>query len=101
MDSEAPFVADADIDVRLRNRPYRHDGGGAAGTTTASGQGKIKDQPTSTDEQTSLLESERSGDSIASDEGSEDEADRGPADVNLSELAWWRKPSVRMCQCLE
>ncbi|KAH0537589.1 hypothetical protein FGG08_005621 [Glutinoglossum americanum] len=78
MDSEFPFIADADFDVRLRNgsrKPYRHED--VAGTT-ASGPGIIKGQPAAIEEQTSLLGPERSEDSLADDEGSEDESGRAP-----------------------
>ncbi|KAI9866320.1 MAG: hypothetical protein M1813_001442 [Trichoglossum hirsutum] len=93
MDNEVPFVADADIDVRLRNssrRPYRHDEESAAEATTVPEQGRA----TSTDEQSSLLGSEGSEGSVAEDEESEDNTDRGLASGDFLELTWWRKPSV-------
>ena len=106
MDNAAPFVADVDIDVRVRNssrRPYRHDEEDVTIAATASEQGKIKDRSASTDEQTSLLGSE-SEDSSTVAEGSEDEADggyRGPPGGDFSGLVWWRRPSVRMHRYFE
>jgi hypothetical protein len=103
--SNDAIVADADIDVRIRNSSlsYPHDEGDATRAPTAPGRGRIKGRSTSIDEQESLLGSERE-DSAPVAEGSEDEADngyRGPVGGDFSELLWWRRPSVRICHCPE
>jgi len=98
------MVAGGNIDARIRNGSlsYPHDEGDATRAPTASGRGRIKGRSASTDEQTSLLGSDRE-DSAPVAEGSEDETDNGywgPVRGDFSELSWWRRPSVRIYRCL-